>query len=396
LGFLCSVKVLILHQHFKTPERGGAIRSYYLAKALVENGIETIVITAHNGKYKEQEVEGIHVCYLSIPYDNSFDFGRRSSSFLRFARSSSVLASKFKDADLCYAISVPLTVGLAALWIKRRHGIPFMFEVGDLWPDAPIELGFIKNFFFKSFLYSLEKRIYRKAKAVIALSPPIKSAIERKIRGINVRLIPNMADTNFYVPEEKISGLEKKFNVEGKFVVSYLGAVGIANGLDYLLDCAHACRQANLNIQFIICGEGALKNSLIKRAANLDLKNLSFTEFQDREGVREVMNITDATFICYKNSPILETGSPNKFFDGLAAGKVIIVNFGGWIRKEVEENSCGVHVNPNDPVHFVDAIRPYFDNRELTKQAQQSARRLAEKFSREKLSKEFLTLVNRS
>lgn len=385
------MKVLILHQHFNTPEKGGAIRSYYLAKALVEAGIYTIVITAHNEKkYKQTNVEGIEVHYLPIAYENRFGFFSRSMAFIRFVAGCVRIAGKMRDVNICYAISAPLTVGLAAIWIKKRYSIPFIFEVGDLWPDAPIQLGFVNNFFFKKILYQLEKSIYTQAQSVVALSSAIQLAVEQKVYGKKTHLIPNMADCDFFIPTEKNPRLEKKYDVAGKMVISYIGAVGVANGLDYFLECANASRKANLAIHFLLCGEGALRERLQKNGAHLRLNNLSFVDFQNREGVKEVMNVTDASFICYKHVSILETGSPNKFFDGLAAGKLIIVNFGGWIRKEVEEARCGLYVDPLQPTDFVKKISSFISNKKLLEDFQQASRQLGErKYSRKMLSKRF-------
>lgn len=388
------MKVLILHQHFNTPEKGGAIRSYYLAKALVDAGMETIVITAHNEKhYKTETIEGIQVHYLPIAYDNRFGFAARSSSFLKYAWEAIRLASKFKGINYCYAISVPLTVGVAAMWIKKRYGIPYIFEVGDLWPDAPIQLGFIKNYFFQQALYRLEKSIYQSAESVVALSPAIKSALERKVPEKKIHLIPNMADTEFYKPELKLPQLEEKFGVRDKFVVSYIGAIGVANGLDYFLECANASRKAELPIRFLLCGDGALKERLRGNAKNLGLHNLLFIDFTNRKGVQEIMNVTDAVFVCYKNVSILETGSPNKYFDGLAGGKLIVINFGGWIRKEIEEIRCGIYVDPLQPMDFVKKINPFISDLKLFLQFKESARGLAErKYSRRLLSETFTQL----
>ncbi len=385
------MKVLLLHQHFNTPEKGGAIRSYYLAKALVDAGIETLVITAHNEKkYKTEDIEGIEVHYLPIAYDNRFGFVARSSSFLKYAWGAIGLASKFKEINYCYAISVPLTVGLAAMWIKNKENIPYIFEVGDLWPDAPIQMGFVKNYFFQQALYGLEKSIYQSAESVVALSPAIKSAIEKKVPGKTIHLVPNMADTDFYKPELKKPALEEKYDVKNKFVVSYIGAVGVANGLDYFIECANTCRKAELPIQFLICGEGALLERLKGNAKHLGLQNVSFVDFTNRKGVQKLMNITDAAFVCYKNVPILETGSPNKYFDGLAAGKLIVINFGGWIKKEIEETRCGIYVDPLQPTDFVKKIKPFVSDQKLLLQYQESARTLAErKYSRIQLSETF-------
>ncbi len=389
--FLCTVKILILHQHFNTPEKGGAIRSYYLAKALVDRAMKVVVITAHNDKqYKKEVTEGIEVHYLPIAYNNRFGFTARSWSFLKYVKGVIGLANQFKDFNYCYAISVPLTVGLAAMWIKLRYKIPYFFEVGDLWPDAPVQMGFIKNYVFAHLLYKLERRIYQSAQSIVALSPSIQSVIESKVHNKKVYLIPNMADCEFYRPGPKQNQLVQQFGVYGKFVVSYIGAVGVANGLDYFLECANAARKAQLPVHFFICGDGALVDRLKKNAQQLSLANLTYLDFTNRKGVQELLNITDAAFICYKQVPILETGSPNKFFDGLAAGKLIIINFGGWIRKEIEENHCGFYCNPQQPTDFVRKISPFLHEQELLSRYQGAARQLAEKkYSRKQLSEVF-------
>ncbi|MEJ0031312.1 MAG: glycosyltransferase [Bacteroidota bacterium] len=137
------MKILILHQHFKTPDTGGAIRSWYLAKGLVEHGHTPVVITAHNEKkYLHTTIEGIEVHYLPIPYDNAFDYYRRGAAFLRFVFGSIKIASAIEGIDRIYAISVPLTIAFVARWTSFRKGIPYFFEVGDLWPAAPIQNGF--------------------------------------------------------------------------------------------------------------------------------------------------------------------------------------------------------------------------------------------------------------
>jgi glycosyltransferase involved in cell wall biosynthesis len=385
------VKVLLLHQHFNTPEKGGAIRSYYLATALAAKGIRVTVITAHNEKtYRKEIIENIEVHYLPIAYDNRFGFIARSNAFMKYVNGAVKLAGQFRDVDYCYAISVPLTVGLAAMWIKMRYKIRYIFEVGDLWPEAPIQLGFINNFVFAQALYALEKRIYKSAHVVVALSPAIKFAIEKKVPGKTVHLIPNMADCDFYTPEVKDPTLENQFGVQGKLVVSYMGAIGVANGLDSFLECVNASRKAQLPVHFFMCGDGAELDRLKNHAQTLGLVNLTFLDFRNRAGVKELLNITDAVFISFKQVPILETGSPNKYFDGLAAGKLIIINFGGWIKQEIEATQCGFYYNPQQPTEFVKKLSAYLYEGGLLERAQTASRMLGvEKYSREKLSKEF-------
>ena len=389
------MKVLLLHQHFNTPASGGALRSYYLAKAMAERNISVVVITGYNGDhYKVETIEGIEIHSLPVAYHNRFGFWKRSKSFLHYNMGAVRLAGKIQGIKLCYAISVPLTIGLAAFWIKRQYGIKYFFEVGDLWPEAPIQMGFVKNYFFKQFLYSLEKFIYDRAEAIVALSPMIKAAVEKKIPGKPVHLIPNMADTDFYKPEVKDEALCRKFGVTGKFVVSYIGAIGLANGLDFYIECARACQTTTLPVHFLLCGDGALLGNFQGIVKQYQLKNFSILPFQNRDGVKEVMNVTDATFICYKPVPILETGSPNKYFDGLAAGKLILINFGGWVKEEIEKVGCGVYINSKSPQEFVKKIEAFVSDAHRLKQYQQASRLLAEsKYSRILLSEKFAGIV---
>ncbi len=200
-----------------------------------------------------------------------------------------------------------------------------------------------------------------------------------------------MADTDFYKPESKRAELEAKFSVQNKFVISYIGTMGLANGLEYVVDCAEMAQQQNTPIHFLLCGEGAVLKKLKQLAEQKSLKNLSFIPAQSRDGVREVLNVTDAVLVSYKPLPVLETGSPNKYFDGLAAGKLVIVNVKGWMKEEVEKNGCGVSVdNPQD---LLEKISPFITNAILLQKSQQASRNLSEVYSRKKLSTSFAEIV---
>lgn len=372
------MKVLILHQHFKTPQTGGAIRSYYLAKALKEHGHEPVVVTAdHEGNERVEMIEGIEIRYVSVVYDNSFGFYARGWSFLKFVFLAGGEARRVGKVDLCYAISVPITVSIIARWMRFWRRVPYILEVGDLWPDAPIELGFVKNELFKKLLFRIERLAYRKAKAIVALSPDIKKVVESRAPGKSVYLVPNMSDCEFFTPEVKSPSLERDFGVQGKFVISYVGALGFANGLDYLLECARMSLKASLPVHFLVAGDGALRDRLIKNASDLGLTNVTFLPFTDRDGVKRIMNVTDAVFVCYRNAKVLSTGSPNKFFDGLAAGKMIIVNFTGWIEEQIIANNCGVVLDARNPTDFVAKMSPVVQDRLRINSSQESARKLA-------------------
>lgn len=379
--------ILYIHQYFKTPEEGGAIRSYYLAKGLVDAGHTVTMLSAHSGsKYKKMFVDGIHVHYLPVPYRQSMGNVARIKAFLKFVSLVCRKASLFKKADLCYVTSTPLTAGLIGLYLRRQFSIPFYFEVRDLWPEAPIQMKAVTNKTTQRMLYWLEKRIYQRAKALIALSPGIEQYIRRVVPHQTVHLIPNMSDCRFFSKAERNVYHEKQFSVEGKFVVTYFGAMGRVNHLEYFVDAARSCQQKQLNdVQFLMVGEGSELERIQAYAEQLNLRNIQFIPHQNKYGLLSVLNITDATYVSFADHPVLQTNSPNKFFDALAAGKLCITNTRGWIADLMEENQCGFYASPHQPESFVAQLAPFVNDRQLLATYQANARTLGEQqFEREK------------
>lgn len=391
------MKIVYLHQYFLTPEQGGAIRSYHLAKALVEAGHEVEMITSHNhAHYHYVNIEGIKVHYLPVYYENNLGFFGRIRSFLKFMYRAYEMATDIEEVDYCYATSTPLTIGLIALWLRRLHRIKYDFEVRDLWPEAPIQMGVIKNFFLKKCLFHLEKKIYSKAERIIALSPGIMEGIRMKVPDKEVHLIPNFSDCVFFHPEEKSPMLEEKFSVKGKFVISYFGALGKANHLEYLLEAAKEAAQYPLpDIHFIIAGKGSELVMIKEKVKNYQLHNISFVGFINKNSLHEMLNVTDAVYISFAKKPILETNSPNKFFDGLASGKLCISNTKGWMRELIEKHECGFYYDPEDPAAFINKLMPFLNNQTILKKAQTNARKLAEtEFSKDMMTEKFVRIMN--
>ena len=379
--------ILYIHQYFKTPEEGGAIRSYYLAKGLVDAGHTVTMLTAHSGsKYKKMFVDGIHVHYLPVPYRQSMGSMARVRAFLTFVWMVCRKASLFKNADLCYVTSTPLTTGLIGLYLRRQFEMPFYFEVRDLWPEALVQMQVVKSRVIKRLLYRLERRIYQRAKALIALSPGIEQYIRRVVPNQTVHLIPNMADCRFFSKSERNAYHEKQFDVEGKFVVTYFGSMGRVNHLEYLVDAAHACQQQQLHeVQFLIVGEGSELDRIKAYVQQLNLGNVQFVPHQNKYGLLSVLNVTDAAYVSFADYPVLETNSPNKYFDALATGKLCITNTRGWIADMVEEHGCGFYADPYHPESLVAQLAPFVNDRGLLARYQANARTLGEQqFEREK------------
>ncbi|MEM6737291.1 MAG: glycosyltransferase family 4 protein [Bacteroidota bacterium] len=366
------VKILYIHQYFKIPEEGGSIRSYYLAKGLVDAGHQVTMITAHDRAYNVKNTDGIKIHYLKVAYDNRFGFVKRLFSFWKFVILARKEALKLNKHDLAYVMTTPLTTGFIATYLKRKLDLPYYFEIGDLWPEAPISMGLIKHRFFKKWLYAIEKKFYFEADKVIALSPAIRNYVERVCSNVKVYVIPNMSDCQFFELDYSIGD----YSFSNKFHITYCGAIGKANHLEFLLAAARESAKNRLPVHFNIIGYGSEMHRLQQEARFL--YNVTFYQHGGKDRVKKLLDRSDAVYVSFKDVDILGTGSPNKFFDALAAGKLSIINFNGWIKGIVEKNRCGFHHDPHHPEEFVRKIKVFLELPGLLLRYQKNSRKLAE------------------
>ena len=347
------MRIIYIHQYFNTPETGGSLRSYYLAQAMIKAGFEVTMITATNGRdYKEENIQGIQVHYLPVAYENNFGFYKRIYSFILFLFKAAKLTIRLKG-DLIYASSTPLTIGLLALLINLINKTPYIFEVRDLWPKAPIELGFINNPVLIKLLRLLEKTVYKRSLSVIALSVPIQHHIQQFYPKKEVIVVSNMSDTDFFSENTKQTLIASK----NKFTICYIGAAGYANHLDYLLTTARYFSEQHPGyVDFIIAARGKELEHLKKLVCIHSIQNVFFTDYQNRAGVRDLLHQSDFSYLSFLSTPVLESGSPNKFFDSLAAGIPVISNNQGWWVSESLTHQCGVYYHPEHPQQLYEQL----------------------------------------
>jgi glycosyltransferase involved in cell wall biosynthesis len=362
---------------------------------MVQAGHCVEIISAHNeSNYFKKDIEGITVHYLPVKYHNHFRIFRRLYSFLIFAHKAYYLAKKIKDIDIAYITSTPLTVGLVALKLKRNRGIPYIFEIRDLWPEAPIQLGIIKSGFFKYITRWFELRVYKRASKIVALSPGTKDHVSRLVPEKPIHFCPNIADCDFFeMTSIKNKSLLKKYEIDKAFVISYFGAISKVNALEYFLDLAMIAEKSEFNIKFLMIGDGSMVDSLKMMAKSNSISNLEFIPHMNKYALKDYLSITDAAYISFANFPILEHNSPNKFFDAIASGKVVIVNTKGWIKEYIEKNECGFYVDPENPDQFISGIEPCLKKSQLAV-FQKNSRKLAESnFEKKMLIKDLLDFI---
>lgn len=382
--------VAYIHQHFQTLSDNSGTRSYELSRQLIAAGHRVTMVSGASlgagrrldltGKATTVDVDGIRVIYINEVYDNQLGFWRRVACFRRFAKKAQ-RAVEAENADLVLATSTPLTVGIPGMKGARRLGVPFVFEVRDLWPELPIAMGIIKNPLMKWYLRRMERNIYRAAAHCIALSPGMKEGIAATgYPADRITMIPNAADLDLFRPD---GGLPEDRWVGDRACCRFVfsGAHGPANGLDALIDAAVELKRRNeTGIQFVCVGDGRLKPDHIERTRRLGLESiLLWHDPVPKADFARLLPTFDVGLMLLKNVPSFYRGtSPNKFFDYIACGLPVLNNYPGWLAGMIAEGEFGRVVPPDDPAAFADACVLFRDRREERGAMGRRARRYAE------------------
>jgi glycosyltransferase involved in cell wall biosynthesis len=397
------MRVLYFHQHFSTPAGSAGIRSYEMARRLVADGhAVTMVCGSYDGGatgltepfrhgQRRGMVQGIDVIELDLAYSNSDGFAKRSWMFLKYAFRSIGLALR-EPYDVLFATTTPLTAGIPGIAARWLRGKPFVFEVRDLWPELPREMGVIKNPVILGLMGVLEWCSYRSAHRLVGLSPGIVKGIARLgVDERNIKMIPNGCDIDLFAAD--VQPWRPKGVEAGDLMAVFAGTHGMANGLDAVLDAARELqRRGRLDIKLVLVGQGKTKPHLQRRAQSEGLTNVIFHQPVNKQRLAGLMAETDIGLQILANVPAFYYGtSPNKFFDYIAAGVPVLNNYPGWLAEMIHDAECGYAVAPQQPGEFADALIAAADDRQRLAKMGDNARRLAQaQFDRRELSGHFV------
>jgi glycosyltransferase involved in cell wall biosynthesis len=399
------VRVLYLHQFFTTREGTGGTRSYEFARHLVGEGhAVTMVTAARQGQPSHRTIDGIDVVEVrgaSSDYvrATSQGYARRLAGFGGFAAAATAAALRLPRPDVVFATSPALTVAVPGLAAARRHRAPLVFEVRDLWPRAPIEMGALRNPAARTLARGLEKAAYRGAAHVVALSPGMRDGVVAAgVDPGDVTMIPNAADLDLFSPEVDPGSLREQLDGADRLVCSYFGTMGEANDLDQVVRAAALLRdRGEGGVTFALQGEGKRRPALEAEVRRLGLENVVLLPAGDKASAARLAAASDACLTVFKDVPVLATNSPNKLFDTFAAGRAAIVNTDGWQRELVEEHGAGLFARPGDPADLAAQVLRLRDDRDLARRMGANARRLAEeRFDRRMLARRLQTVLERA
>jgi glycosyltransferase involved in cell wall biosynthesis len=395
------MRILYLHQFFITREGVGGTRSYEFARRFAARGHRVRMVTAGAGS-KEQdgiEVVGVRGAYSDYMAATSLSYPRRMLAFARFALGATAAALKGPRPDLILASSPPLTVAVPALAARVRHRAPFVFEVRDLWPEAPIQMGALRGRTLQRLARALERFVYTRAAAVVALSPGIRQGvIAAGSPPAKVELVPNASDLELFSPDLDGRRVRERLGLGDSFVCSYFGAMGEANDLTQVVEAGALLQERGEDaVRFVLLGEGKRRGQLEELARRRGAANVVFADpVPDKAEVARLAAASDACLTLFKDVPVLATNSPNKLFDTFAAGRPAIVNTSGWMRELVERNEAGLFVEPGDAADLAEKVLLLRDSPDLARRYGRNARALAEReFDRDRLAERMLGVLER-
>lgn len=402
----------MLTQYFY-PEVGATqTRIYEFAKNLINHGHEVTVITEvpnhpigiiheqYQGRlFIREKLDDISVIRVWVWARQKKNFANRILFYLSYMVMSFFAGLYFKGRyDIIFATSPPLFVGVAGYLLSIFKRGKFVLDVRDLWPAAATALGELSNKRIISLAEKIERILYKNAAAIVAVTQGFCKFIEQKgADNSKIHYIPNGTVTDLFRPLHPNEKLKSSLGLEGKFIVTFAGTLGIAQGLWSLIHAAKLLRYKE-DITLLFIGDGPVKNDLIELAQKLKLKNTYFHPQVPINKINPYLNISDVLLVSLRNQEIFKTFIPSKMFDFMACGKPIILSVNGEARRIFEEADSGIYVEPENFYNLSDAILELYENPDLCRRYGENGRNyVIRNFSRkaqsQKLENVFKKLV---
>jgi glycosyltransferase involved in cell wall biosynthesis len=395
-----SLRVLLIHQAFVGPKDGGGTRHFELGKRLVEMGHQfTVVTSAFNYLTGERstvpdESSGVEILRVGVLRGLHRSYLWRTAVFVSFMASSAWRAFRVRSVDVVMATSPPLFQALSAWTVAAVTRRPLLLEIRDLWPQFAIELGVLRNRALIAVARAIERFLYGRADHIIVNSPAYRDYLRAQgVSGEKISLIANGVDPSMYSPKDDGSAVRRERGWDGKFIVMYAGALGLANDVDLLLRAADRLK-THLEILFCLVGDGRESRRLRAEADRIALGNVVFLGAQPKTKMPALLAAADVCVAMLRDVPAFRTTYPNKVFDYMAAGRPTVLAIDGVIRKVIERSDGGVFVRPGDDGDLAPAILKLQQCPETRRRMGMSARDYVVKhFNRDRQAQEFAEVL---
>ena len=407
------MKILYVSQYFP-PEMGApAGRAAELSRLWVENGHEVEVLTgfpnhptgivppeyrnSFRGLVTREIYHGVNVdrTWL-LPFPNRKAY-ERMLNYSSFCISSAITGTVLDRPELVIATSPQLLVGLSGWWLARYHAVPFVFEVRDLWPESLAAVGMSShNSPLHRSLAKIAGFLYRSCDRLVVVTPAFKEyLIEHwRVPEDKIFVVQNGVETSLFSSLTPNLAIRRELGAEEKFIVSYIGTLGAAHGLETLLEAASLLLYRAPEVLFLLVGEGAEKADIMSLARSRGLSNVRFVGQQPREKIPAYITASDACMVLLKKAELFKTVLPTKMLEFMSCARPVILGVDGHARKVMEQANAGIFIPPEDPVALADAVVRLAANPALRESLGHNGRKhILRYFARQNTAKLYLNLL---
>jgi glycosyltransferase involved in cell wall biosynthesis len=387
-----------------------AARVHELAREWVRLGHDITVLTAfahHPTGFKaprdrgvltrRETVDGIRVIrtyVFAAPNAGTF---KRMISYASFMLSAFTIGWwRVRRPDIVIATSPQLLCGLAGYLLARTLGVPFVFEVRDLWPESILAVEAMKESAFIRLLKALARFLYAHCDKIVTVGEGYRKGIHSRygIPESKMAVLPNGIDVSIFSPLAKDNDVRRRHGWGDRFTLMYVGTHGMAHGLHTVLEAAMALT-GEPEILFVLVGEGAEKENLKRQAAQWRLANVQFIDQQPKTCIPQYYAACDLGLVTLRDSQLFQEVLPSKLFEYLGMERPVLLTVGGEARRIVEEASAGEYVPPGDVAAMVDAIRRHYHHRERLSEMGRSGRQfVTNRFNRRILAGQYLSILS--
>lgn len=409
------MKILLIHQYYLEKNDGGGSRWNEMTKFWAEQGHDITVLAGmvhYNSGKKNQNYKGeyfsdqknyetrIRVIRSHVSEAYNVNFLGRLWAYFSFVFSS-IWAGLFyarEKYDIIIVTSPPLFVGITSYVLSFLKKIPFIFEIRDLWPESAIDTGVLKNKLIIKLAYSFESFIYRKATIINVLTPAFKTYLvnNKNVDTNKICFIPNAADFSLVskvASNFNVNNFRKEHNIDqDSFVITYVGAHGVANHLMQIIDTAELLQDKK--VLFLLIGEGMEKNMLKEDVSSRKIKNVRFIDAVPKSEVFKYILASNMGASVLKKVDTFKTVYSNKTFDYMSCKKPLFMLIDGVSRELVEEAGCGIYVEPENKQEFKEKILLYLnDNERVIKEGDNGFNFAIKNFDRNTLALKYLEII---
>ncbi|MEF8864385.1 MAG: glycosyltransferase family 4 protein [Salinibacter sp.] len=391
--------IAVFLQHYHTPDCPTAARPYALVERLGKDHAVTVITTrawedtrtAHRFPWAPP---GVDLVRFDVPYANGMSPAQRLTSFLNYAARAVRHGLQMPQPDLILGSSTPLTAAAAAGLVAHLRDVPWVFEVRDLWPAFPIQMGALPDCGLHALLRWGEAALYRSAAEVVTVSPDMEQHVRVQAPSASVTTLPYGAAPALLdaAGEEARRSVTHHLPPDRRFLVLYAGTFGRANAIPTLLDAARRLVSARSDVLVALAGRGH-HTPLVDQAAHRHdaIRRVPPLPYPEALALFER---ADLSLVPFRDRPVLAANAPGKLFDSLATGTPVVVTNPGWTKRFVRQHGCGWVVPPEAPDALADQIQSVLASPGARREASQNARAAAQRhFDRATILDRYTALV---